>query len=164
MVDNCKTLFYLKKSREISLYKRAKSDIWVIFLTAWLAKCMFSVIVNYNTISLVKIGDDAAGDTPMKSQVYDRFGGGLIVLVMLTIAVVAGQAQPNIDDTAATEDVFEFGTEFHISIDRQRLDELEALSSVVDAVLDLPIRIEVSIESTENPVADADDASDIPGQ
>ena len=100
----------------------------------------------------------------MKTQVYDRFGGGLIVLLMLTIAVVAGQAQPNIDDTAATEDVFEFGTGFHISIDQQRLDELEALSSVVDAVLDLPIRIEVSIESTENPVADADDASDIPGQ
>jgi hypothetical protein len=164
VVDKCKALFYLKKPREISVYKRAKSDIWVNFLTGWLAKRMFSVIVNYNTISLVKVGDDDAGDTPMKTQVYDRFGGGLIVLIMLTIAVVAGQAQPNIDDTAATEDVFELGTEFHISIDRQRLDELEALSSVVDAVLDLPIRIEVSIESTKTPVADAGDASDIPGQ
>ena len=29
----------------------------------------------------------------MKSQVYDRFGGGLLVLVMLTIAVVASEAQ-----------------------------------------------------------------------
>ncbi len=39
----------------------------------------------------------------MKSQVYDRFGGGLIVLIMLTIAVVAGQAQANFADTAATK-------------------------------------------------------------
>ena len=30
----------------------------------------------------------------MKSQVYDRFGGGLLVLIMLTIAVVASEAQP----------------------------------------------------------------------
>ena len=42
----------------------------------------------------------------MKTQVHDRFSSGLIVLVvliMLTIAVVAGQAQPNFDDAAATE-------------------------------------------------------------
>ena len=39
----------------------------------------------------------------MKSQVYDRFGGGLIVLIMLTIAVVAGQAQANFADKAATK-------------------------------------------------------------
>ncbi len=30
----------------------------------------------------------------MKSQVYDRFGGGLLVLIMLTIAVVASEVQP----------------------------------------------------------------------
>lgn len=42
----------------------------------------------------------------MKNQVYDRFGSGpivLIVLIMLTIAVVAGQAQSNFADTAATK-------------------------------------------------------------
>jgi len=39
----------------------------------------------------------------MKTQVYDRFGGGLIVLIILTIAVVAGQAQANFVDAAATE-------------------------------------------------------------
>ena len=45
----------------------------------------------------------APGTRVMKSQVYDRFGGGLIVLIMLTIAVVAGQAQANFDAAAATE-------------------------------------------------------------
>ena len=34
----------------------------------------------------------------MKSQVYDRFGGGLLVLVMLTIAVVASEAQPGFQE------------------------------------------------------------------
>ncbi len=47
----------------------------------------------------------APGTRVMKSQVYDRFGGGLIVLIMLTIAVIAGQAQTNFDDEATTEDL-----------------------------------------------------------
>ena len=45
----------------------------------------------------------ASRTNEMKSQVYDRFGGGLIVLIMLTIAVVAGQAQSNFADKAATK-------------------------------------------------------------
>ena len=94
----------------------------------------------------------------MKTQVYDRFGGGLIVLIMLTIAVVAGQAQPQIDEAAATNDVFESDTGFHFSFNQQRLDDLESLSSVVDSVLELPIRIEVSIESSD--VADSSDSSE----
>ena len=65
----------------------------------------------------------------MKTQVYDRFGGGLIVLIMLTIAVIAGQAQANFDDAAAAED--------------------------------LPLRIELSIELSEAPVAEP---GDLPGQ
>lgn len=65
----------------------------------------------------------------MKSQVYDRFGGGLIVLIMLTIAVIAGQAQDNFDGAAATEDP--------------------------------PLRIELSIELSEVPVAEPGDS---PGQ
>ena len=100
----------------------------------------------------------------MKTQVYDRFGGGLIVLIMLTIAVVAGQAQPNINDATTVEDRFELDTGFHVSIDQQRLDELESLSLLVDSVLDLPIRIEVNIETSEAPVADGADSSDSPGQ
>ncbi len=46
----------------------------------------------------------APGTRVMKSQIYDRFGGGLIVLIMLTIAVIAGQAQTNFDDAATTEE------------------------------------------------------------
>ena len=164
----CKALFYRKKLGDTSVYKRAVSDFWFIFLSGCLAKCMFSVIVNYNTISLnQRTAMMTPGTRLMKTQVFDRFGNGPIVLtviIMLTVAVIAGQAQPNIDDTAVVEDVFELGTGFHISIDQQRLGELDALSTVVDAVLDLPIHIEVSIESTESPVADRGDTSDLPGQ
>ena len=71
----------------------------------------------------------APGTRAMKSQVYDRFGGGLIVLIMLTIAVIAGQAQENFDGAAATEDP--------------------------------PLRIELSIELSEVPVAEP---GDLPGQ
>ncbi len=48
----------------------------------------------------------ASRTSEMKNQLYDRFGGGLIVLIvliMLTIAVVAGQAQANFADKAATK-------------------------------------------------------------
>lgn len=40
----------------------------------------------------------------MNIQVYDRFGSGLIVLIMLTIAVVASQAKPNLQEPAAAND------------------------------------------------------------
>ncbi len=127
--------------------------------------CIFSVIVNYNTISLNQItAVMPPGTRLMKTQVYDRFGGGLIVLIMLTIAVVAGQAQPDIDDAVAAEDVFELDAGLHISIDRRRLEEFEVLSSIAEMVLDSPMRIEVSIESSETAAADIADPSDSPGQ
>ena len=37
----------------------------------------------------------------MKSQIYDRFGGGLLLLIMLTIAVIASQAEPRMSESAA---------------------------------------------------------------
>lgn len=84
----------------------------------------------------------------MKTRVYDRFGGGLIVLIMLTIAVVAGQAQPKFDEPAVVEDVIEMDSGFQITIDHQRHAVLEAPSS----------------EAPDADIADIADSGDVPVQ
>ena len=78
----------------------------------------------------------------MKTQVYDRFGGGLLVLIMLTIAVVAGQAEPEFDEPSRTESAFELNAGFTVTI------------------LDHPIRIEASIEESKAPAPEPADSSD----
>ena len=62
MVDMRKALFYLNKLNNLLPYKRSKQAFRVIFLTSRLAICMSSVIVNYNTTSLERIGACGAGD------------------------------------------------------------------------------------------------------
>ncbi len=100
----------------------------------------------------------------MKTQVYDRFGGGLLVLIMLTIAVVAGQARPRFDAPAPTEDVSAPVAGFHITIDQERITELESLPSVFERDLDRPIWIEVRIEEADTPSPDDADPSHFPAQ
>ncbi len=100
----------------------------------------------------------------MKTQVYDRFGGGLLVLIMLTIAVVAGQAQPDFQEPAPRVDEIELDADFRTAIDADRLRELEALPAVIETVLDLPIRIEVSIEESESNLPDIADSTNAPVQ
>ncbi len=127
--------------------------------------CMVSDIVNYNTTSLNERPALIASETKlMKTQVYDRFGGGLLVLIMLTIAVIAGQSEPRFDEPSRTETVFELGAGFQVTIDKERLAELETLSSVVEAVVDLPIRIDVSTEESESALADVADSKITPVQ
>ncbi len=77
----------------------------------------------------------------MKTQVFDRFGGGLLVLIMLTIAVVAGQAEPKFDEPSRTENAFELNAGFEITI------------------LDHPIRIEASIEESNATTPESADSS-----
>ncbi len=96
----------------------------------------------------------------MKTQVYDRFGGGLLVLIMLTIAVIAGQAEPRFDEPSRTEKAFELNAGFQVTIDQDRPTKLEALSIVVGPVLDHPILIEVSIEESKAAAPDTADSSD----
>lgn len=100
----------------------------------------------------------------MKTQINNRFGGGLIVLIMLTVAVVAGQTKPNFEEPAASAEVFEPVTGSLIAIDERRLKELKALASVVDTFLELPIRIEMNIEASEAPVPEIADSTESPVQ
>ena len=78
----------------------------------------------------------------MKTQVYDRFGGGLLVLIMLTIAVVAGQAEPKFDKPSRTESSFDLN------------------AGITVTILDHPIRIEASIEESKAPAPEPADSSD----
>ncbi len=100
----------------------------------------------------------------MKTQVYDRFGGGLLVLIMLTIAVVAGQAQPDFQEPSPRVDEIELDADFRTAIDAERLRELEALSPVIETVLDLPISVEFSINESAAPVPDNLDSNKSPVQ
>ena len=84
----------------------------------------------------------------MKTQVYDRFGGGLLLLVMLTIAVIAGETQPDFDASSHADAV----------------PELDALAPVVETTPDHPITIELSIEITESNSSDNADPSHLPVQ
>ncbi len=100
----------------------------------------------------------------MKTQVYDRFGGGLLLLVMLTIAVVAGEAQPDFAAPAPAEHALERDAGLLITINQGRTAGLDALTSVADKAPDLAIEIEVSIEETEANLPDSADPSHLPVQ
>ncbi len=100
----------------------------------------------------------------MKTRVYDRFGGGLLVLIMLTIAVVAGQVQPDFQEPVPRADEIELDADFPIVIDAERLRELEALSAVIETVLDLPISLEFSINESAVTVPDNADSNKSPAQ
>jgi len=86
----------------------------------------------------------------MKSQVYDRFGGGLIVLVMLTIAFVASEAEPKFREPASEDHSFALDADFRISIDSERLEKLEHIRSVIEKAL--PIELSLSLEEPVTPV------------
>ena len=115
----------------------------------------FSVIVNYNTMSLNQI---SAQTTPersnMKTQINDRFGSGLLVLVMLTVAVVASEAEPGFQNPEPAVNAFELNADFRIAIDQERLEQLKSLSSVIDAVLDLPIEVSLTLDESGPPAPD----------
>lgn len=100
----------------------------------------------------------------MKTHVYDRFGGGLLVLIMLTIAVVASQAQPDFHEPEPRVDEIELHADFRMAVDAERLRELEALSAVIETVRDLPIRTEVNTEGSESPLPDFADSHNLPVQ
>jgi hypothetical protein len=100
----------------------------------------------------------------MKTQVYDRFGGGLLLLVMLTIAVVAGQAKPRIDAAVPTDGASTADAGIQITIDQERFTQLESLPSALEVDGHRPIRIEVRIEDTDTPLPDNADPSHLPVQ
>lgn len=98
----------------------------------------------------------------MKIQIHDQIGGGLLVLFMLTMALIAGQAESSFRDEASATDVFQLHAGLNIAIDRERLERLESLSIVIATVLDLPIEAELSFDESASPGSDIPDAEQSP--
>jgi hypothetical protein len=96
----------------------------------------------------------------MKAQILNHFGSGLFLLVVLTIAVVASQAQAGLAEPLAAEDAIEVDARFRIEIDHGGLERLESLLSDVEPVPELPISIEINTGDFVAPeVADPDTAT-----
>jgi hypothetical protein len=90
----------------------------------------------------------------MNIRIFDRFGSGILVLAMLTVAVVASQAELNDREPAGTENAFERGADIRIAIGHERLRKLQSLSSAVKTVMELPIQIEFVDSESEAPLLD----------
>jgi hypothetical protein len=63
----------------------------------------------------------------MKNFILSYFGSGLMLLCVLTIAVVAVQAQSRYEKPESEQDFIELDAGTSISIDRERIEKLEAL-------------------------------------
>ena len=98
----------------------------------------------------------------MKSQIYDQAGGGLLVLLMLTIALIAGQAEPNFREQTPVTNTFQLDAGLSVAIDREGPAKLEPPSSVVTTVLDLPVKVELGLDECACPVSDIPDAEIAP--
>lgn len=83
----------------------------------------------------------------MNSRI-DQITKGLIsvaVMLMFTVALIAGQARANLQADASAIDEIAFGSEMSMILDAESLRKLESLSHLVDVLIALPIDIELSI-------------------
>lgn len=90
----------------------------------------------------------------MKNPIYDQAGSGLLVLIMLTIAFIASQAEAGFRERAAATDAPQADAGLHVSINGERLARLESISWLFESVLDLPVTMEFRIEQSEIPAAE----------
>jgi hypothetical protein len=96
----------------------------------------------------------------MKTEAFDHFHSGLLLLIMLTLAVVAGQAQPSTEVPQTAENTFEMNAGFRITIDHKRLGKLESVLTVIETVLQLPIKVEFIMDDfATSDIVDPDTAA-----
>ena len=148
-----------------SLYGRVYASDRLIFLSGWLAMYSFGVIVDYNTMSLRPRSVMTVRETSnMKTQVYEQANAGLLVLIMLTIALIAGQSEPNIREQAPATNAFQLDAGLSVTIDRERRAKLESLSAVIETVLILPINADLNIDDSASPASDVPNSENSPVQ
>jgi len=109
----------------------------------------FGVIVNYNTKS--PKSRTALKKAP-KEHMNIRFDQltkvllSLSVMLMFTVALIAGQARANLPAELSTARNFALVTRMNITLDTASLQKIDSLLHVVDAVLALPIDIELGLD------------------
>ena len=82
---------------------------------------------------------------PITSRMLNGFAG-LSLMLMFTIAIVAGQTRvsPRAEAAALAAPVYPYA---RLALPLQELRHLEVLGNIADSVLDLPVRIEIDVES-----------------
>jgi len=98
----------------------------------------------------------------MKFQFYDQAGSGLLVLIMLTMALIASQAQPKMQEVAPAAIAFQLDTGLTVAIERARLAKLQSLSPVIATVQTIPTKVELSLDKTASAVLDVPESEDLP--
>jgi hypothetical protein len=68
----------------------------------------------------------------MKTQIYDQASGGLLVLIMLTIALIAGLSEPDSREQAPATTTFQLDTALSAKIHQERLAKLDLLSAAIE--------------------------------
>ena len=65
---------------------------------------------------------------------------------MFTVALIAGQARANLPAEATADSDFAHATSMSITLETKSLQNLDALSHVVDAIFALPIDVELRFD------------------
>lgn len=89
----------------------------------------------------------------MNSRI-DQITKGLIsvaVMLMFTVALIAGQARANLQANASAIDEIEAGPEMSVILDAETLRKLESLSHLVDVLIALPIDTDLGIDDLSLP-------------
>ncbi len=121
----------------------------------------FSVIVNYNTTSLKP---RATPEKVLQQQMNSRFDPlakgllSLAVILMFTIALIAGQARANLPAEASATSDFGLSTRMSVILDSESLSKIRSLPYAIDIILALPIDIELSIDELTLGRGNAEDA------
>ena len=100
----------------------------------------------------------------MKTQIYEQASGGLLVLIMLTIALIAGQSEPNIRQQSPATNAFQLDAVLSVTIDRERRAKLESLSAFIEPVLILPINADLNMDESAFPSSEIPDSENSPVQ
>lgn len=90
---------------------------------------------------------------------FDEITKGLLslaVILMLTVALIAGQARANLPPEVSTPHEFSLATELNIILDAETLQKIEALPHVVDTVLALPVEIDMTFRGGRSTAAGSD--------
>lgn len=87
---------------------------------------------------------------------------GLIVLALLLVAIVAGQAEGNLPPEATAAGSLEGSSSTHLILSIEQIERMEKLPQVLERVLFAPKRLDDSIDllTERNDAQHTDDAAD----
>jgi len=119
----------------------------------------YGVIVNYNTRSLKSRTAPVRCRKKQMNSRFDQLAKGMLslaVILMFTVALIAGQARATLPADAAPLPDFGNTTRTGIIIDQEPLRKIDSLPHIVDSILALPIDVEFSIHELRRRAGNGD--------